>query len=133
MSNFSLFGTNSSSFRYTELPGFAQNVPIKRHLHFLPQSWNSKMGPSNSSYLSNRAIFHFHDYGRNGSPLVVMLQTHHKCRSFRVPSLMEVISHWLDLQNHKGNPKKKKGVGPDTFHNNWLLNRDPCNLSWFMT
>ena len=33
-------------------------------LHFLPESWKSKMGPCNSSYLSNIAIFHFHDYGR---------------------------------------------------------------------
>ena len=29
--------------------------------------WKSKMGPCNSSYLSNIAIFHFHDYGRKGT------------------------------------------------------------------
>jgi len=33
-------------------------------IHFLPQSWKLKMGPSNSSYLSDIGIFHFHDYGR---------------------------------------------------------------------
>ena len=38
-------------------------------LHFLPpiiimESWKSKMGPSDSSYLSNIAVFHFHDYLR---------------------------------------------------------------------
>ena len=37
-------------------------------LHFLPKSWKSKMGPSNSSFLSNIAIFHFHDYGRKSNP-----------------------------------------------------------------
>ena len=34
-----------------------------KKVHFLPESWKSKIGPSNSSYLSNIAIFHFHDYG----------------------------------------------------------------------
>ena len=37
-------------------------------LHHPPHSHGSqKMGPSNSSYLSNIAIFHFHDYGRKSS------------------------------------------------------------------
>ena len=36
-------------------------------LPFLPQSWKGKMGPSNSIYLSNTAIFHFHEYGRKGT------------------------------------------------------------------
>ena len=36
-------------------------------LHFLPWSWKSTMGPCNSSFLSNIAIFHFHDYGKKGT------------------------------------------------------------------
>ena len=35
--------------------------------HFLSWSWKSKMGPSNTSYLSNKASFHFHDYGRKSN------------------------------------------------------------------
>ena len=31
---------------------------------FLPKSWKWKMGPSNTSFLSFRVVFHFHDYGR---------------------------------------------------------------------
>ena len=31
---------------------------------FLPWSWKSKMGPSNSSVLLFWVVFHFHDYGR---------------------------------------------------------------------
>ena len=33
------------------------------------------MGPSNSSYLSNMAFFHFHDYGRKSNPERVTLNT----------------------------------------------------------
>ena len=31
---------------------------------FLPWSWKSKMGPSNTSFLLFWVVFHFHDYGR---------------------------------------------------------------------
>ena len=31
------------------------------------------MGPSNSSYLSNTAILHFHDYGRKSSWFLCMV------------------------------------------------------------
>lgn len=48
---------NSRIFYYTQLP-------------FLPQSRKWKMVPSNSIYLSNTAIFPFHDYRRKGSCLV---------------------------------------------------------------
>ena len=35
-------------------------------LPFLPWSWKWKIGPSHIRFLSFRATFHFHDYGRKG-------------------------------------------------------------------
>ena len=41
------------------LPAHLSKFNMKHHLPFLPWPWKWKMGPSNSSYLSKIAIFHF--------------------------------------------------------------------------
>ena len=40
-------------------------------LLFLPQSGKWNMGPSKASFISIRVVFHFHDYGRKGTPHTV--------------------------------------------------------------
>ena len=44
--------------------GFSNVILVFRGVPLLPYSWKWKIGPFNNSYVSNVAIFHFHDCGR---------------------------------------------------------------------
>ena len=53
------------------------------------------MGPSNSIYLSNTAIFHFHEYGRKGIKLGIPEQIGSYSKQAKFKVIDDVLSGWV--------------------------------------